>query len=199
MGHGIQGHSRCAPGLSDAHAAGSGGRRRRAPAALLGARISGIACAPTPRVPRSILGDALINVSGLVAAESHKIAVSAQAVLTTFQDAAAKRGVLGQHILHKCQTSEVAGALADFARLRDLAILPMPEGDYLQQLDFSMVRRNDHFRIRSPDHRPAVRPQRRPSDHAQHHCRGLGQQPRRGQQLSPMPFPYSDKRRSRAW
>ena len=104
-------------------------------AALLGARLSGIACATTPRVPRSILGDALINVSGLVAAESHKIAVSAQAALTTFQGAAAKRGVLGQHILHKCQTSEVAGALADYARLRDLAILPMPEGDYLQQFD----------------------------------------------------------------
>ena len=104
-------------------------------AALLGARLSGVACATTPRIPRSILGNALIDVSGLVAAESHKIAVGAQAALTVFQDAAAKRGVLGQHILHKCQPSEVAGALADYARLRDLAILPMPEGDYLQQLD----------------------------------------------------------------
>ena len=166
-------------------------------AALLGARLSGVACVTTPRIPRSILGNALIDVSGLVAAESHKIAVGAQAVLTVFQDAAAKRGVLGQHILHKCQPSESRARSRTMPNFATYAILPMPEGDYLQQLDSNGTPKRS-FSIRSPDHHPAVRPQAAVRSRSTPlSWPGTTAEPR--PELSPMPFPYSDRRRSRAW
>ena len=54
-------------------------------------------------------------------------------ILVAFQDAAEKHGVFQERILEQCLTSEVSELLVEYARLRDVTILPVPEGDYVEQ------------------------------------------------------------------
>jgi nucleotide-binding universal stress UspA family protein len=105
-------------------------------AGALGARASAIACAVTPKVPRNILGNAVLDVSAMVAGERKKSTTDAQGLLKKFEEAVAKhQGVLGEQIFKTCQSFEAAEILAGQSRLHDLTILPMPEGDYVSQFD----------------------------------------------------------------
>ncbi len=105
-------------------------------AVVLGAQTSAIACAITPKIPRSILGNALLDVSAMVAGERTKSTTDAQRLLRKFKEAVAKsQGVLGEQILKTCQSFEAAEVLAGQSRLHDLTIMPMPEGDYVSQFD----------------------------------------------------------------
>lgn len=107
-----------------------------ATAVALGAQTSAIACAITPKVPRSILGDALIDISAMVADERNKSSTDAQRLLKKFEGAvASNQGALGERIFRTCQSFEVAEVLAARARLHDLTILPIPEGDYVSRYD----------------------------------------------------------------
>jgi nucleotide-binding universal stress UspA family protein len=98
-------------------------------AVALGARISAIACEVKIRASGNILGDALLDVPALVAAEAKKSSINAEALLVAFQGAAEKRGIFQDRILEQCLTSEVPDLLIEYARLRDLTIVPLPEGD----------------------------------------------------------------------
>ena len=102
-------------------------------AAAVGARISAIACEVKYRVPGSPLGTALLDVPAMAAAEAKKSSTNAEKLLVAFQDAAEKRGVFQERILEQCLTSEVPDLLIEYARLRDLTIVPVPEGDYVDQ------------------------------------------------------------------
>ena len=102
-------------------------------AAAVGARISAIACEVKIQAPGNVLAGALLDVAALVAAEAKKSSTNAKALLTAFQDAAEKRGVFQDRILEKCLTSEAPGVLVEYARLRDLTIVPVPVGDYFDQ------------------------------------------------------------------
>lgn len=102
-------------------------------AAAVGARISAIACAVKIQAPGNVLAGALLDVAALVAAEAKKSATNAKTLLTAFQDAAEKRGVFQDRILEHCLTSEAPGVLVEYARLRDLTIVPVPVGDYFDQ------------------------------------------------------------------
>ena len=104
-------------------------------AAALAPRVSAIACAIKPRVPRSILGDALTNISSLIGAEHRKSEEDAQELLAAFEKVAKGKGVLGQQILESCYSFEVPDVLADHARLRDLTILPLPQGGDVPDFD----------------------------------------------------------------
>lgn len=107
-----------------------------ATAVALGAQTSAIACGITPKVPRSILGNALLDISAMVADERIKSATDAQRLLKRFEEAVARnQGVLGDRIFRTCQSFEVTEVLVAHSRLHDLTILPMPEGDYVSQLD----------------------------------------------------------------
>jgi nucleotide-binding universal stress UspA family protein len=101
-------------------------------AGALGARISAIACALEIRAPSNILADVLLDVPAMVAAEVKKSSTNAENLLAAFQDAAEKRGVFQDRILERL-TSEVPDLLVDYARLRDLTIVPIREGDYFDQ------------------------------------------------------------------
>lgn len=101
--------------------------------AAIGARISAIACEIKFRVPGNILGKALLDVPAMAAAEAKKSSTNAENLLVAFQDAAAKRGVFQERILEHCLTSEVPDVLIEYARLRDLTIVPVPEGEYVDQ------------------------------------------------------------------
>lgn len=102
-------------------------------AVALGARISALACEVRIQVPTNALADVLLDVKGMAAAESRKSAVNAEALLAAFQDSAEKKGVFQDRILEHCVTSEQAEVIVQYARLRDLMIMPFPDGDYNQQ------------------------------------------------------------------
>ena len=102
-------------------------------AAAIGARISAIACEVKIRVPGNILANALLDVPAMAAAEAKKSSTNAENLLVAFQDAAEKRGVFQERILEHCLTSEVPDVLIEYARLRDLTIVPVPEGEYVDQ------------------------------------------------------------------
>ena len=102
-------------------------------AAALGAKISAIACEVKIRAPGSPLGNYLLDIPAMVAAEVKKSAANAQQLLAAFQDAAEKRGIFQDRISEHCLTSEVPDLLVEYSRLRDLTIVPMPEGNYLHQ------------------------------------------------------------------
>jgi nucleotide-binding universal stress UspA family protein len=105
-------------------------------AAAVASRVSVIACGLTPKVPRSLFGDALVNVSGMVGEEKQKSAMDTQRLLSKFADEVGRKGlVLGDRISEMRQSPEVPGVLADHARLYDLVIVPMPEGDHVSQFD----------------------------------------------------------------
>jgi nucleotide-binding universal stress UspA family protein len=98
-------------------------------------RVSVIACGIKPHVPGNILGNAVFDASALVAEEGRKSADDAQRLLAEFEEAMSRHGVTCKRILETCRPSDVPRCLVDHARLRDLAILPMPEGAYVSQLD----------------------------------------------------------------
>ena len=102
-------------------------------AAAVGARISAIACEVKIQAPGNVLAGAVLDVAALVAAEAKKSSTNAKTLLTAFQDAAEKRGVFQDRILERCLTSEAPGVLVEYARLRDLTIVPVPVGDYFDQ------------------------------------------------------------------
>jgi nucleotide-binding universal stress UspA family protein len=102
-------------------------------AAALGAKVSAIACEVKIRAPGNVLGDYLLDVPALVAAEAKKSATNAQQLLAAFQGAAETRGLFQERISEHCLTSEVPQLLIEYSRLRDLTIVPVPEGDYFDQ------------------------------------------------------------------
>jgi nucleotide-binding universal stress UspA family protein len=105
-------------------------------AMALDARVSAIACAVLPKVPQRLLGNALLDVSAMATALGRKSEADAKKLLTTFEQVmVAKQGRIGEVVFLARRSPEVPEALVDFARLRDLSILPMPEGDYISNFD----------------------------------------------------------------
>jgi len=102
-------------------------------AAVLGAKISAIACEVKISAPGSPLGNYLLDIPAIVAAEIKKSATNSQQLLVAFQGAAEKRGAFQDRISEQCLTSQVPDVFIEYARLRDLTIVPVPEGDYIDQ------------------------------------------------------------------
>jgi len=95
-------------------------------ASTLGAHIAAISCEAHVQVPGSLLGGAG-HVGSIVASEAHRSRNNAQDLLAAFESAAQKSGVLHEIVLERCLTSEVPALLVEYARLRDLTIVPVPE------------------------------------------------------------------------
>ena len=95
-------------------------------ASLLGAHIAAVSCEVHVQVPGSFLAGAG-NVGAIVASEAHKSRKNAQDLLATFESTAQRSGVAHELVLDRCLSSEVPGVLVEYARLRDLAIVPVPE------------------------------------------------------------------------
>lgn len=95
-------------------------------ASLLGAHIAAISCEVHVQVPGSFLSGPG-NLGAIVANEAHKSRKNAQDLLATFESIAQKSGVVHEIILDRCLSSEVPEILVEYARLRDLAIVPVPE------------------------------------------------------------------------
>jgi nucleotide-binding universal stress UspA family protein len=95
-------------------------------ASSLGAHIAAISCEAHVQVPGSFLSGAG-HVGALVAGEAHKSRKNAEDLLAAFDQTAKKSGVLHETILERCLASEVPDLLVEYARLRDLTIVPVPE------------------------------------------------------------------------
>ncbi|CUU17727.1 Universal stress protein UspA CDS [Bradyrhizobium sp.] len=93
---------------------------------LLGAHIAAISCEAHVQVPGSFLAGAG-NLGAVVASEAHKSKRNAEDLLAAFEAAAQKAGVPHEIVLERCLTSEVPDLLIEYARLRDLTIVPVPE------------------------------------------------------------------------
>ena len=141
-------------------------------AAALGGRISAIACEVKIKAPGSPMGNYLLDIPAMVAAEVKKSATNTQQLLAAFQDAAEKMGVFQERIAEDCLTSEVPEVFVEYARLRDLTIVPVPEGDYVDQWYAESI----IFGSGPPNHRPAAHPQARRALRAQYRDRGVGLQ-----------------------
>lgn len=102
-------------------------------AVLLESRISAIACEVRVPAPASPMGNALLNVPALVAAELKKSAAAAVQELAEFRKAVEQKGVFQEVILEKCTTPEFPDLVTEYARLRDLAIIPMPDTDTVER------------------------------------------------------------------
>jgi nucleotide-binding universal stress UspA family protein len=102
-------------------------------AAALGAKLSAIACEVKVTASGSPLGNYLLDIPAMIAAEVNKSATYAQQLLAAFQAAAEKSGLFQERILEQCVTSEVPDVFIEYARLRDLTIVPVPEGNYFDQ------------------------------------------------------------------
>ncbi len=98
-------------------------------AIALEARVSAIAYEVRVPAPASPLGNALLNIPAMVAAELRKSATNAEDVMAEFQDAAVSNNILQDTILEKCSTADVPDVLVDYARLRDLTVVPIADTD----------------------------------------------------------------------
>jgi nucleotide-binding universal stress UspA family protein len=96
-------------------------------AAALGAHLAAVSCEVHVQVPGNILSGSIPNISGIIAGEAEKSRNSARNLLAAFDAAAEKAGVPRETIVEKCLTFEVPELLVDYARLRDLTIVPVPE------------------------------------------------------------------------
>ena len=94
-------------------------------AAALGAHIAALSCATRVQLPGHYISVSLVD--GVIAGEAGKSRKNAEELLAAFDAAADKAGILHETILEKCLTVDVPDILVEYARLRDLTILPMPE------------------------------------------------------------------------
>jgi nucleotide-binding universal stress UspA family protein len=93
-------------------------------ASLLGAHIAALSCEMHVQVPGHFMSGAVVGLPGIIAEEAGKSRRNAQDLLASFEAAAAKAGVSCESTLERCQTVEVPELLVEYARLRDLTIMP---------------------------------------------------------------------------
>ena len=96
-------------------------------AATLGAHLAAISCEVHVEVPGHFLAGKIANIPGLVAAEAAKSRKNAKDLLAAFDTAAEKSGVSHEMILEKCATHRTPSLLVEYARIRDLTIMPLPK------------------------------------------------------------------------
>jgi nucleotide-binding universal stress UspA family protein len=93
-------------------------------AAALGAHIAALSCEVHVEVPGHFISGAVVGLPGVIAGETGKSRKNAQDLLAAFEASAARSGVSRESILQKCKSSELPDLLVEYARLRDLTIMP---------------------------------------------------------------------------
>ena len=93
-------------------------------ASQLGAHIAALSCEVHVEVPGHFFSGAVVGLPGIIAEETAKSRTNAQDLIAAFEAAAARSGVSSESILSKCKTFEVPELMVEYARLRDLTIMP---------------------------------------------------------------------------
>ena len=94
-------------------------------AAALGAHLAALSFETRPQVPGHFISNSLVT--GMISAETERSRNNARELLAAFDAAAEKAGILHETILEKSLTLEVPDLLVEYARLRDLTIMSVPE------------------------------------------------------------------------
>ena len=102
-------------------------------ASAIGAKLSAIACELKIAVPGSFIAPAFLNIPAMAEAEAKKGREQAEAALAAFEKAATNKGVFEERILGQCLAPQLPGLLAEYARLRDLSIVPAEANELLDQ------------------------------------------------------------------
>ena len=95
--------------------------------AAFGAHVAAVSCEVHVQVPGNILSGSIPNISSIIAGEAERSRSSARNLLAAFDAVAERAGVSHESIVEKCLTFEVPELLVDYAKLRDLTIVPVPE------------------------------------------------------------------------
>jgi nucleotide-binding universal stress UspA family protein len=98
-------------------------------AAVFGAHLAALSCETHVQVPGHFLSGSFGNIPGIIAGEGAKSRKNAQDLLATFDKAAERAGIPHETIHEKCTSTAFSNLLVDYARLRDLTIMPVPESD----------------------------------------------------------------------
>jgi len=96
-------------------------------AAVLGAHIAALSCETNVELPGHFISGSMVGLPGIIAGEAAKSRRNAQDLIAAFDAATEKLGVSHESILEKCKSFAVPDLLVEYARLRDLTILPVPE------------------------------------------------------------------------
>jgi nucleotide-binding universal stress UspA family protein len=98
-------------------------------AELVNCRIATFVADVKIEVPGSLFGNSLLNISALAGAEMRQSKENARSLLAIAMEETEKRGVLHEPIHERCLVGAVPDLMADYARLRDLTIIPAPAND----------------------------------------------------------------------
>jgi nucleotide-binding universal stress UspA family protein len=90
----------------------------------LGSHLAALSFETRVQVPGHMISAPLID--GMIAKEAARSRDNARDLLAAFDAAAKKAGILHETILEKCILPDVPAVLVEYARLRDLTILPVP-------------------------------------------------------------------------
>lgn len=101
---------------------------------LLDTRMSAIAFDIDLRVPggSNFLADMLLDLPNMIAAEKQKAAANARELLDAFEAVAKRSDIFHERILDRCMMTMIPDRLTDHARLRDLTIVPVRDGDSVE-------------------------------------------------------------------
>ena len=90
----------------------------------LGAHIAALSCEVHVKLPGHFPSGSVVGLPGVIAGEAGKSRRNAQDLIAAFEAAAAKSSVSRESTINKCNSFEVPDLLVEYARLRDLTIMP---------------------------------------------------------------------------
>jgi nucleotide-binding universal stress UspA family protein len=91
------------------------------------------------KVPSTPFGKSLINVPAMAAREMQKSKDNAHALLKVFETEADEHGILHEIVHEHGSVAELPALAAEYARLRDLTILPVHFEDFVNRWDTEAV------------------------------------------------------------
>lgn len=102
-------------------------------AELLNFRLTAFVADVRIEVPGSLLSNSIGNVSGLAGEEMKKSRENARHLLACFKEESDKHGLLYESIHERCLVGDVPNLMADYARLKDLTIVPVAADGFVDQ------------------------------------------------------------------
>ncbi len=91
------------------------------------------------KVPSTLFGKSLINVPAMAAREMQKSEENAHALLKVFETEADKHGILYEIVREQGLSAELPALAAEYARFRDVTILPIHFDDFVNRWDTEAV------------------------------------------------------------
>lgn len=108
-------------------------------AGSLNCRVSAFVPETLIQVPGSFLGNSLINISGIAALEMDKSKRNAAMLIKLFRDLAEQNRIQYEVIKERELAGRIPALTAEYARLKDLILLPVSQNDLIDQWDTETI------------------------------------------------------------